>query len=46
MVLELENIDLDRACLMCYEEQPTYCHRRLLAEYLQEHLSNIEIVHL
>jgi uncharacterized protein (DUF488 family) len=33
-------------CLLCSEEKPDKCHRRLVAEYLQEHWNNIEIVHL
>ncbi len=27
---------LDGACLLCSEDQPIHCHRRLVAEYLQE----------
>ena len=26
---------LDRACLLCSEERPDHCHRRLVAEYLK-----------
>jgi uncharacterized protein (DUF488 family) len=37
---------LDGACLLCSEDQPTHCHRRLVAEYLQRHRGNVEIVHL
>ena len=37
---------LDGACLLCSEDTPHYCHRRLLAEYLQEHWAGVEIVHL
>jgi len=37
---------LDGACLLCSEEKPDHCHRRLVAEYLQEMWGNIEIVHL
>jgi uncharacterized protein (DUF488 family) len=33
-------------CLLCSEEKPTYCHRRLVAEYLANHRSDIEIRHL
>lgn len=37
----------DTICLLCSEEKPTHCHRRLLAEYLKRNLSqNIEIIHL
>ena len=34
------------ACLLCSEEKPHYCHRRLVAEYLQRHWGDVEIVHL
>jgi len=37
---------LDRACLLCSEETPDHCHRRLVAEYLLDARRNIEIVHL
>ena len=38
--------DLDGACLLCSEAEPLQCHRRLIAEHLQEHWDNVEIVHL
>lgn len=37
---------LDKACFLCAEKTPDQCHRRLLAEYLQNKLGNIEIKHL
>ena len=37
---------LDRGCLLCSEEKPDHCHRRLVAEYLQEHWRGVEIEHL
>jgi len=33
-------------CLLCSEDKPHHCHRRLVAEYLQERRGDIEIVHL
>ncbi|MGK7946678.1 MAG: DUF488 family protein [Microcystaceae cyanobacterium] len=33
-------------CLLCSEAKPHHCHRRLVAEYLQEHWGNINISHL
>jgi len=33
-------------CLLCAEDKPDQCHRRLLAEYIQLHHPNIEICHL
>jgi len=35
-----------QGCLLCSEDIPTYCHRRLVAEYLQEKWGNMEIKHL
>jgi uncharacterized protein (DUF488 family) len=35
-----------RTCLLCSEHEPTYCHRRLVAEYLARHWQHIEIHHL
>ena len=32
--------------LLCSEDKPTRCHRRLVAEYLAEHWGDIEISHL
>ena len=33
-------------CLLCSEHTPEHCHRRLVAEHLQEQLCNIEVIHL
>ena len=37
---------LDDSCLLCSEAKPHNCHRRLVAEYLQNKLGNISISHL
>lgn len=37
---------LDRACLLCSEDQPDHCHRRVLADYLAEHFQGLKVVHL
>jgi len=37
---------LHEACLLCSEEKPTQCHRRLVAEYLRSQRGNLEIIHL
>ncbi len=37
---------LSDACLLCSEDQPHYCHRRIVAEYLNEHWGGVEIEHL
>ena len=44
-----KNLDpdvLEDACLLCSEDKPHYCHRRLIAEHLQRHWKNVEIEHL
>ncbi|MBF0162540.1 MAG: DUF488 domain-containing protein [Magnetococcales bacterium] len=33
-------------CLLCSEASPAQCHRRLVAEYLQQHWQDVEIIHL
>jgi uncharacterized protein (DUF488 family) len=33
-------------CLLCSEEKPDHCHRRLVAEYLQQQWGDVEIIHL
>jgi uncharacterized protein (DUF488 family) len=45
----IEAIDrsaLDGACLLCSEDTPHRCHRRLVAEYLREKWGDVEIEHL
>lgn len=37
---------VSNGCLLCSEEKPDRCHRRLVAEYLQRHWGDVEIVHL
>lgn len=36
----------DSACLLCSEDRPDHCHRRLVAEHLAKKWGNLEIVHL
>ncbi|MCK5861926.1 MAG: DUF488 domain-containing protein [Candidatus Hydrogenedentes bacterium] len=36
----------DKDCFLCSESDPDYCHRRLLAERIQRHQENLEVVHL
>lgn len=33
-------------CLLCSEDKPHHCHRRLVAEYLNQHWGGIDITHL
>ncbi|MBD3646534.1 MAG: DUF488 domain-containing protein [Pseudomonadales bacterium] len=37
---------LDDACLLCSEDKPHQCHRRLVAEYFKERWDGVEIEHL
>ena len=37
---------LDTGCLLCSEHQPHRCHRRLVAEYLNDHWGGVQIKHL
>ncbi len=47
---KIENLlsreDVNLACLLCGEETPDHCHRRLVAEYLKEKWAGLDIVHL
>lgn len=46
---KIENIDrsqFDGGCLLCSEDKPHHCHRRLVAEYLKDKWGNVEIEHL
>ncbi|MCX8005603.1 MAG: DUF488 domain-containing protein [Burkholderiaceae bacterium] len=36
----------DGGCLLCSEDKPHHCHRRLVAEYLQQHWGDVEVKHL
>ena len=37
---------MDGCCLLCSEDTPHQCHRRLVAEYLKERWGDVEIQHL
>lgn len=37
---------LEGGCLLCSEDKPHYCHRRLVVEYLKEHWGNMDVEHL
>lgn len=37
---------LDGSCLLCSEDKPHHCHRRLVAEYLKDRWGEVDIVHL
>ncbi len=38
--------DFEEACLLCSEDQPDQCHRRLVAERLAKNWANVEIIHI
>jgi len=33
-------------CLLCSEDKPHHCHRRLVAEYLKKHWGDVDVAHL
>jgi len=37
---------INHSCLLCSEAKPHNCHRRLVAEYLQNRWGNVDIKHL
>ena len=37
---------LDGGCLLCSEEKPDLCHRRLVAEYLKERWGDVDVEHI
>lgn len=37
---------INDGCLLCSEDKPHHCHRRLVAEYLKQHWGDVEISHL
>ena len=43
----LDKETLDGGCLLCSEDKPHHCHRRLVAEYLQKKWGNeVRVTHL
>ena len=45
--IEMTTDDLDNSCLLCSEHDAHHCHRRLVAEYLNQHWNTgLKIVHL
>ena len=37
---------IDGGCLLCSEDKPHHCHRRLVAEYLHDRWGGIDVRHL
>lgn len=44
--IESKYPDLDRYCLLCNEDKPDKCHRRLLAEMICNNFGEYELTHL
>jgi uncharacterized protein (DUF488 family) len=42
----LSRDQLQGACLLCSEDKPHHCHRRLVAEYLRDAWGDVDIIHL
>lgn len=43
---EIEKDLLEESCLLCSEDKPHHCHRRLVAEYLNDQWGGVDIQHL
>jgi uncharacterized protein YeaO (DUF488 family) len=43
---EIDRELVDGACLLCSEDDPQHCHRRLVAEYLRDRWRDVEITHI
>ena len=43
---KLKREDIADGCLLCSEDEPHHCHRRLVAEYLDGKWGNVSISHL
>ncbi|MBL6761249.1 MAG: DUF488 domain-containing protein [PS1 clade bacterium] len=43
---KIDPLEIDGGCLLCSEDKPHECHRRLVAEYLRDNWGNVEINHL
>lgn len=43
---DLDPAVIHEGCLLCSEDQPHHCHRRLVAEYLSRHWKKVRIEHL
>lgn len=46
VLTKLKPEDFDRACLLCSEEKPDHCHRRLAAEWLKGKWEGVLIFHI
>ena len=46
MLKTLKPEDFDKGCLLCSEEKPDHCHRRLAAEWLRGKWTGVEVNHI
>jgi uncharacterized protein (DUF488 family) len=44
--LTVSREQFDNGCLLCSEDKPEHCHRRLVADYLREKWLDVDVVHL
>ena len=44
--IKIPREQLDHGCLLCSEDKPNHCHRRLVVEYLKDKWGDVEVVHL
>ena len=42
----VEKETLHEGCLLCSEDTPEHCHRRLVVEYLRSHWKGLDVTHL
>ncbi len=45
-ILDRASFEKQTSCLLCSEDTPKQCHRRLVAERIAEHWPGVEIIHL
>ena len=43
---EIDREQLDGGCLLCSEDKPHHCHRRLVVEYLRDKWGDFQVEHL
>jgi uncharacterized protein (DUF488 family) len=44
--VSVSQVDIANSCLLCSEDKPNHCHRRLVAEYLKQKWGDVEIHHI
>ncbi len=42
----IKKLEFDNSCLLCSEDEPIKCHRRIFAEFIKKNISEINIIHL